>query len=159
MRGWGLLARRGAETVAALMFAAVFVIFVYKLAMRYLAHDAVAWADELCVVLFIWIIFWTNGLLLEDARQIRFDLLVRRLSPGGQRIAAIARLALIGGVFAWAFPGIVDYTLFLWRERTPVLLMRLDVVYSCFALFAAAIVIANAAHILRLARSGWRDNI
>ncbi|HMK80782.1 MAG TPA: TRAP transporter small permease subunit, partial [Xanthobacteraceae bacterium] len=73
-----------ADGVACALFAAVFLIFVYKIAMRYLAHDAVAWADEISVVLFIWIIFWANAFVVPDRRQITFDLLYRRLGPRGQ---------------------------------------------------------------------------
>ena len=45
--------KRLAEALCAVMFAAVFVIFCYKIMRRYLAGDAVAWGDEVCVVLFI----------------------------------------------------------------------------------------------------------
>src|SRR5215813_1858277 len=112
------LATRGARLVAALMFACVFMIFIYKIVMRYAAHDAVAWADEVCVVLFVWIIFWANAFVVDDRRQITFDLLYRHLSPRGQRAAAMLRLAIIAGIFLYAAPGAIDYILFLWRERT-----------------------------------------
>ena len=61
---------RAADAVCIGLFAAVFLVFVWKIAMRYLAHVAVAWADEVSVVLFIWIIFIANGFLVEDRRQI-----------------------------------------------------------------------------------------
>jgi TRAP-type C4-dicarboxylate transport system permease small subunit len=151
--------RRAAELVAALMFACVFLIFVYKVGMRYLAGDAVAWADEVTVILFIWIIFWANALVVADRRQIAFDVLYRVLPPSARRVAWIARLAVVGGLFLWALPGVIDYTLFLWRERTPVLSLRLDLVYVCFALFACAVVIRSAIAMARLLRPGWREHV
>ena len=78
--GWQL-AVRGATLVAALMFSCVFVAFIYKIVMRYAAGDAVAWADEISVVLFVWIIFWANAFVVDDRRQITFDLVVRLLPP------------------------------------------------------------------------------
>ncbi len=51
--GWARLsqtASRAAKGVVSLMFAGVFVVFVYKIVMRYAVGDAVAWADEVCVI-------------------------------------------------------------------------------------------------------------
>jgi TRAP-type C4-dicarboxylate transport system permease small subunit len=153
------LAVRGARLAASAMFACVFAAFIYKIVMRYIAHDAVAWADEVSVVLFVWMIFWANAFVVPDRRQIRFDLVVRLLPPLWQRVAAIARLVIIGGLFLWALPGVIDYVAFLWRERTPVLSLRLDFVYACFALFAAAVVVRSAIELYQLVRAGWRQHI
>jgi TRAP-type C4-dicarboxylate transport system permease small subunit len=141
------------------MFACVFVAFIYKIVMRYAAHDAVAWADEISVVLFVWIIFWANAFLVADRRQIRFDLVVRLLPPALQRAAAILRLAIVGGLFLWALPGVLDYIAFLWRERTPVLSLRLDFVYACFGLFVIAVVTRSAIGLAHLLRRDWRRHI
>jgi TRAP-type C4-dicarboxylate transport system permease small subunit len=151
--------KQAADAVSCLMFGCVFMVFAYKIIMRYLAHDAVAWADEVSVILFVWIIFWANAFVLDDRRQIRFDLLYRLINPAGQRAFAVIRLLIIGGLFVWALPGFADYTLFLWRERTPVLGLRLDIVYSCFGLFAAALVIRCAWSLFVLARPGWREQV
>jgi len=112
-----------------------------------------AWADEVSVILFIWIIFIANGYLMRERQQISFDIIYRNLSEQGRRRAEIVRLALVGGLFAAALPGAVDYVLFLWRERTPVLEWRLDVVYFCFALYMAAICVRSAVRLVALARS------
>jgi TRAP-type C4-dicarboxylate transport system permease small subunit len=138
------LISRCIEAVAAAMFALVFAAFIYKIVMRYAAGDAVAWADEISVVLFVWIIFLANGFVLEDRRQITFDLIHRNLSHRGQRIVEFARALLVCGIILYALPGAIDYTLFLWRERTPVLRWRLDMVYACFAVFLLAVIVRQA---------------
>jgi TRAP-type C4-dicarboxylate transport system permease small subunit len=153
------MATRAATFAASLMFVCVFAAFIYKIIMRYAAGDAVAWADEISVVLFVWIIFWANAFVVADRRQITFDLVYRLLPPGGRRAAAIVRQLIIGGLFIYALPGVIDYTAFLWRERTPVLSLRLDFVYSCFALFAAAVVVRSVIELLQLARPCWRSRV
>ena len=152
-------ARRGADWVACAMFAAVFVIFNYKIFTRYAEHDEAVWADEVLVILFIWIVFWANSFLVADRAQIGFDLVYRLLSPTAKRIAALARAVLVGGVFLWALPGSLGYIRFLWREHTPVLNLPLDIVYSCFGLFLIAVIARAVASILRLAGPKWRDEI
>jgi TRAP-type C4-dicarboxylate transport system permease small subunit len=153
------LAARAAEAIVSLMFAAVFLVFVYKVVMRYARADAVAWADEVSVILFIWIIFWANAFVVGARRQISFDLVYRLLSPPARRVSRIVRLLVVGGLFAWALPSVIDYIAFLWRERTPVLSLPLDLVYSCFGLFALAIVVRSVAELYRLLSRDWRSHV
>jgi TRAP-type C4-dicarboxylate transport system permease small subunit len=143
---------RIADVVTSLMFAGVFVIFCYKIARRYLPpQDAVAWADEVSVILFIWIVFIANGYLMDERRQITFDLIHRHLSPPSQRRMEIARMMLVGGLFLVSAFGAFDYIRFLWRERTPVLQWRLDIIYICFGLYMLAIIVRYAVRIAELA--------
>lgn len=157
--GMAARARGLVEAVCNAMFAVVFVTFIYKIIVRYTLGGAVAWADELTVVLFIWIIFTANSFLLSERRQICFDLVERNLPPGGRRAAVAARSLLLGGIFLWSAPGALDYIAFLWRERTPVLLWRLDFVYSCFGIFLIASLARMALALVSMARPGWRDRL
>ena len=134
------------------MFACVFAVFLLKIVMRYAAGDALAWADEVSTVLFVWLIFWANAFLVPDRQQIAFDLLYRHLPPGGQRLTKAARLLVVGGLFAWSLPGVVGYLRFLWRERTPVMQWPLDWVYSCFGLFVLAVVVRSAMGLIQTLR-------
>ena len=151
--------RQLADWVACAMFAAVFVIFNYKIFTRYFEHDEAVWADEVLVILFIWIIFWANAFLVRDREQITFDLVYRLLPARAQRYTALARAVLIGGIFAWALPGSLDYIGFLWREHTPVLNLPLDIVYSCFGIFLVAVIVRSTASAARLLGPRWRGEI
>jgi TRAP-type C4-dicarboxylate transport system permease small subunit len=157
--GWPARAHQAANIVSGLMFAAVFVIFNYKIVTRYLEHDEAVWADEVSVILFIWIIFWASAFLVRDREQITFDLVYRPMPDKVKRWMALARLVLVGGIFLWALPGSIDYILFLWRERTPVLDLRLDYIYSCFGIFLAAVVLRAAWGIVKLLGPSWRRYI
>ena len=157
----GLLRFAGlaANLVSAAMFAAVFVIFCAKIAARYGGHAEMAWADEVCVVLFIWIIFWANAFVLSDRDHIRFDLVTHAVPPRVRRVMGIVRGVLLAGLFAYAAPATADYVLFLWRERTPVLGLRLDWVYACFAVFIATVPLRAAWSLVRLCGPGWRTEV
>src|ERR1700761_2551383 len=97
----GAWLRKLAVWAACAMFAAVFLIFNYKILTRYFEHDEAVWADEVLVILFVWIVFWANAFLLREKQQITFDLFYRLLPDGTKRVVAIVRLLLIGGIFAW----------------------------------------------------------
>lgn len=151
--------QQGADWTACAMFAAVFVIFNYKIFTRYFEHDEAVWADEVLVILFVWIVFWANAFLLRDEEQISFDLFYRLLPLAAKRVTAMARLVLIGGVFAVALPGSLGYIRFLWREHTPVLNLPLDLVYSCFGVFLVAVILRAAISAVRLLGPRWREEI
>jgi TRAP-type C4-dicarboxylate transport system permease small subunit len=151
--------RIGADWIACAMFAAVFVIFNYKIFTRYFEHDEAVWADEVLVILFVWIVFWANAFLVRDKEQITFDLFYRLLPPGSKRIVAGMRAILIGGIFACGLPGSLDYIRFLWREHTPVLNLPLDWVYSCFGLFLIAVIARAMVSAVKLFGVQWREEI
>jgi TRAP-type C4-dicarboxylate transport system permease small subunit len=137
----------------------MFGLFVYKLVLRYAFGITVAWADELGVILFIWVIFWTGAFVLSDRDQIVFDLVYKALPAPLQRGVALFRLLLIGGLFAAAAPTIYDYLRFLMRTQTPVLRWPLGWVYSCFALLIAGVIARSAIGIVALCRAGWRARL
>jgi TRAP-type C4-dicarboxylate transport system permease small subunit len=151
--------RRLADGIACAMFAAVFLIFNYKIFTRYFERDEAVWADEVLVILFIWIVFWANAFLLRDKEQITFDLVYRLLPPAAKRAVALARYGLIGGIFLWALPGSLDYIGFLWREHTPVLGLPLDFVYSCFGIFLVAVILRALLGAVKLIGPRWRNQI
>ena len=142
------------------MFAAVFLIFNYKIFTRYFEHDEAVWADEVLVILFVWIMFWAQRLFCCVTRsRSAFDLVYRLLPPAAKRMVAVARAVLIGGVFAVALPGSLGYIRFLWREHTPVLNLPLDLVYSCFGLFLVAVILRAAMTAVRLFGARWREEV
>lgn len=151
--------RQIADWIACAMFAAVFVIFNYKIFTRYFEHSEAVWADEVLVILFIWIIFWAQAFMVRDHEQISFDIVTRLLPAPGRRVAALLRNVLIGGVFLWALPGSLGYIRFLWRERTPVLELPLDWVYSCFGIFLVAVIARSLFAVRALLGARWRDRI
>jgi TRAP-type C4-dicarboxylate transport system permease small subunit len=148
--------RQLADWIASAMFAAVFVIFNYKIFTRYFEQ---VWADEVLVILFIWIIFWANSFLVRDKEQITFDLVYRLFPAAAQRYIALARAVMVGGIFAWALPGSLDYIQFLWREHTPVLNLPLDIVYSCFGIFLVAVIVRSTVSAAKLLGPRWRGQI
>lgn len=154
-----LFVQRGVEALCIGLFGLMFLVFLFKIIRRYAFGDAAAWGDELVVVLFVWIVFLANGFLVSDRQQICFDLLDRHMAPPFRRMMAMCRILLLGGIFLWSLPGALDYIQFLWRERTPVLLLRLDLVYSCFGLFLVVVIARMAWRLVDLVRPGWTNRL
>lgn len=151
--------RRAAGFLAALCMAAVFAIFVFGIGMRYIANRPLSWGDEAVTLLSVWGTFWTAAFVLKWPEHIAFDVLFNALAPERQRIwllsGCLAFIALVGA----AMPGMVDYTMFLWRERTDALQLRLDHVFSIFPFFFGVVLVRLAIVARNLAGAGWRQEL
>ncbi|RYH10176.1 TRAP transporter small permease [Tropicimonas sp. IMCC6043] len=109
--------RRGAEAVAALFMAAMFLTFVLQITVRYSARLAwlperfpffepslYGWTLEFCLALWLWLIFWGNAFVVRRDDHVTFDIVYNRASPRmrtwfvivGGLIIAVALLASVG---------------------------------------------------------------
>jgi TRAP-type C4-dicarboxylate transport system permease small subunit len=141
------------------LFALILGVFAYAIASRYLFGRPVTWADEMLVLAMVWCTFITGALLVEEREQVVFDLLYERCPMTFRRVLLAAGSLLLCAILLIALPAIIDYTLFLWRERTSVLELRLDYAYSCFALFIAVVIVRRLALVLKLLGRNWRSAI
>ena len=151
--------KRLAEAVSTLSMGVVFSLFIYGVGMRYLLNRPISWTDEAVTVLMVWSVLWTGAFVLRWSEHISFDIVFVNLAPKRQRLMLlVGNLAFVILMFA-ALPGMVDYTLFLWREKTDMLEMRLDFVYVIFPIFFIAIVVRQLLSLWRLMSSSWQDEL
>ncbi len=151
--------RRLAGFIAAWSIGAIFFLFIIGVGMRYLANRPVSWIDEAVTLLSVWSTFWTAAFVLKWPEHIAFDVLYANLTPPTQRLFLIIGMAAFILLMGAALPGMIDYTLFLWRERTDALQLRLDWVYSIFPIFFAAVLLRMAVSLKRLVSSDWRTEV
>ena len=145
-----------AALVTTLLFAAIFAIFLFAIFMRYVMQQPVAWADELNIILLLWVMFIAGALVLRDNEHVAFDIGWNAAPPQGRRAMGIVGAVAFGGLFLAALPGTWSYITFLWRERTTVLEWRLDWVYSCYLVFFVAVILRFGAKLIRLLGPHWR---
>ena len=90
--------RRGAEGIAAALMAAMFLTFVLQIAVRYTARipaikDALpflepslyGWTLELCLALWVWIVFFGCAFVVRESDHVTFDILATNVPPGVRR--------------------------------------------------------------------------
>lgn len=149
--------RRVFEVVAALLFAAMVVVFAANIFGRFALNRPIVWADEVLVYLMIWCTFLSVAFVTREREHVAFDL-VHELQPASVRRVSLALGALVtAGIFAWAAPAFLDYIRFLWRERTNILEVRLDIAYSVFAVFVAMLIASRLFLAARLMGPGWKS--
>lgn len=151
--------RHCAEIVSGLMFAAIFVVFIAGIAMRYVFHSPLLWGDEVAILLLLWCTFLTDAFVVRSSDHVAFDVLWDLVSPGTRRVLGIVGRGVFALIFLAALPTILDYVLFLWREKTDVLEVRLDIVFSCFIVYIAAVVVRLVAQLIEFCGPNWSEHV
>jgi TRAP-type C4-dicarboxylate transport system permease small subunit len=131
--------QRVAEAVAAAAFALLFLTFVVQVAMRFLLNRPLAWSDELIVILYIFVVFWSAATLLREKDHVMLDLVYAPLPAGGKRAFGLIGAGLTALLLLVLLPVAWDYVRFMHREKTPVLDIPFSFVFAPFLLFVALI--------------------
>ena len=150
---------KSAEALSALAFAAMFVLFLAGIFARYVLDKPLAWSDELIMVIFLWVVFLTEAFVVSEREQVTFDGIYDLVGERARRAIQAAGALAVGVMFLVALPTVFDYVTFLWRERTNALQWRLDVVYFCFVIYWAAVIVRAGFKLARLAGPNWRDEV
>jgi TRAP-type C4-dicarboxylate transport system permease small subunit len=151
--------KRLADAVSTLSLGVVFILFIYGVGMRYLLNRPVSWTDEAVTVLTVWSVLWTGAFVLRWSEHISFDIVFVNLAPKQQRLMLLVGNVAFVILMLAALPGMVDYTLFLWREKTDMLEMRLDFVYAIFPIFFIAIAVRQLLSLWRLMSPSWQAEL
>jgi len=144
--------RRRAENVVAGLLGIMFVCFLIQIVFRYFFNFPIGWTSELSVVTWLYMTLLGSTFWLKESDEVRFDLISGSLGPTGRRvlglIVAIAAIVLFG----MAMPATIKYVTFMKVESSSYLKVRLDILYSVYIIFAAAIIVRYAWAIVTLLR-------
>ncbi len=130
----------------------MFLSFVLQIFTRYVINHPLGWTLEACLTAWLWLVFWGAGFVLADRDHVRFDVLYM---AGGKTLrrgfALVSALAILAGFLA-SLPDSIDYITFYSIKSSATLGIRLDIVFSVYALFAAAIIVRYALRAVNLLR-------
>lgn len=141
-----------AENFAVLLMAAMFSAFVIQVFMRYAVNRPVAWTLEACLTAWLWLVLWGGAFVLKDRDHVKFDLVYVAMRERGRRVLALVSALAILASFVVSLPGALDYITFYSIKSSVSLGIRLDIVFSVYAIFAIAIICRYAVRIAALLR-------
>ena len=135
MRSFRARLRLFAERIAALLFAAMFAAFLVQVFARYILNnpdrvDAGIRPDPLYLDRVL-----VRRLPAAGARPHHLRHGIRCLAAGCPARLAIVLTAIVAIAFLVALPKTIDYITFMKIERSPILRIRFDLLYSIFAVF------------------------
>lgn len=159
MGAFGRFLKRLAENVAALMLAALFATFVVQIVARYVVNASLGWTVEVCVTLWLWLIFFGAAFVLGERDHVRFDLLAEMGGERTRRILALLAAAAIAIGFIVSLPATLDYISFYRIKKSPTLRIRLDWVFGIYGVFAVAIILRYLWRAVALLRGATPDQL
>ncbi|MCP4384546.1 MAG: TRAP transporter small permease [Hyphomicrobiales bacterium] len=169
---------RGAEFVAAMMMAAMFLTFILQIAIRYTARlewiaEAVplldpsgyGWTLEFCLALWVWIIFWGNALIVRERDHVTFDILYTHVRPGVRRVFAIITGVAICAGLLWSLEPTWSKFFILRLKKTATLStvfgdgIRMRDIYAIYPVFLVIVSLRYAWRTWYAVRRGGRADL
>jgi C4-dicarboxylate transporter DctQ subunit len=146
--------RARADDVTAALLAAMFIAFLLQIVTRYVFNNPLGWTQEVCVTTWLWLVFWGSAFSVRNGDEVRFDLLYLAVSASMRRKFALVSAAALAAGFAASFPASIDYITFYKIKSSPVLGIRLDIVFSVYAIFAVAVIARAVWQVVHILRGG-----
>ncbi|MBT8409064.1 MAG: TRAP transporter small permease [Alphaproteobacteria bacterium] len=155
---------RGAEFIAAAMLAAMFITFLLQIFSRYVLLTPFGWTLELCLILWVWIVFFGCAFIVRERDHVTFDILYlaapRRVR---QVLALIACAAIVIGI-GWAFLPTWDYIDWMKIRKTATVRnpftgdkIPMRTIFSVYGLFMVALILRYAWRFIDVLRNGPPD--
>lgn len=158
MKGGLRFLSKGAEIIGVVLFALMFLSFLYQVFMRYVMNNPSAVSEEVSLMAFIWGLFWVCAFLIPRREHVALDIVYDRLGAQARRACLMVTMLVIGGLFAAAIPDTYGYLATL-RQRTPVLGWPFKWVFACFLMFLLVLAMRAAWQFVRLLSSRWREDL
>jgi len=135
------------EFIAASLLAAMFFTFLLQIFSRYIMLQPFGWTLELCLILWLWIVFFGCAFLVRDRDHVTFDILYLAAPRPAQKVMALlVALSIILGM-GYALLPTWDYIDWMKIRKTTTLRnpftgnkIPLRTIFSIYAIFMVAII-------------------
>ena len=98
---------RGAEFVAAMALAAIFITFLLQIVFRYTPFlDPIGWSVVLISLLWVWLIFFGCAFIVRESDHVTFDVLYLAASPRLRTILALLTAVLVIAAMVYSLPSV-----------------------------------------------------
>lgn len=168
----------GADAILGAMLAAMFATFLLQIGSRYvpriISHFGWAetvpilgsiaplgWTLELCLILWIWIVFFGCAFCVREKDHVTFDILYLAAPRGPRRVMALIGTGAIVVGMVWSFLPMWDYVDFMRIRRTSSVenpftgdKIRLKWIFIIYMVFMVALIARCAWRFIDVIRNG-----
>ena len=148
---------RGAEGIAAAMLAAMFATFLVQIFARYVLQTPFGWTLELCLTLWVWIVFFGNAFVVRDRDHVTFDILYLAVPRRVRQAMALISAAAIAIGMIWALAPTWDYIDWLKIRKSATMKIPLRTIFSIYAVFMVVVALRYIWRFVEIARTGPPD--
>jgi C4-dicarboxylate transporter DctQ subunit len=144
---------RCAEFIVATLLAAMFLTFLLQIFSRYVLLTPFGWTLELCLILWVWIVFFGCAFVVRHDEHVTFDILYNSAPARFRRILALVICCAILIGMGWSLLPTWDYIDWMKIRKTTTVRnpisgdkIPLRTIFSIYAVFLVAV----------MARYAWR---
>ena len=139
--------RNLAESISAALLLALFLTFLLQIFSRYVLSDPFGWTLELCLSLWIWVVFWGNAFIVDNKDHVRFDLIYQESPSRIRRLFALVSAIAISIAMAISIYPTWDYIDFMQIQKSASLQIPFKTTFSVYLIFVIAVALSY----------GWRS--
>ena len=149
---------RGAEFIAAAMLAAMFFTFLLQIFSRYVLQTPFGWTLELCLTLWVWIVFFGNAFIVRERDHVTFDIFYLAAPRRVRQVLALVSAAGIAAGMIWALLPTWDYVDWMKIRKSATLKIPLRTIFSIYAVFMVAVALRYIWRFVDVLRNGPPDD-
>lgn len=150
--------QRRADNVAVGLLTVIFLSFILQIFSRYVLRQPVGWTLEACLLAWLWLVFWSTAFTLKENDHVRFTVLCDHARPNVRRVFVVITAICVVAALVISLPATYDFIAFMKIEKTSLLKVRFDYVFSVYLIFAVAIIIRYVWRVVQIARGQDGEN-
>lgn len=149
--------QRRADNVAVGLLTAIFLSFILQIVSRYIFRQPLGWTLEACLLAWLWLVFWSAAFTLKEEDHVRFTILCDAARPGVRRVYMVITAICVVAALAISLPATYDFVAFMKIEKTSLLKVRFDFVFSIYLIFAVAMITRYVWRVVEIFRGRDKD--
>ena len=154
--------RSFANFITAAMLAVLFFTFLLQIFSRYILKAPFGWTLELCLILWLWIVFFGCSFAVRDQDHVKFDIFYYATPKKVQLIFSIISAIGVIIIMGYSFLPTIDYIDWMkMRKTTTVKIFNnkipLSYIFSVYGIFLLSVIIQYIWKLINLMKSGLPD--
>ena len=154
--------RSFANFITAAMLAVLFFTFLLQIFSRYILKAPFGWTLELCLILWLWIVFFGCSFAVRDQDHVKFDIFYYATPKKVQLIFSIISAIGVIVIMGYSFLPTIDYIDWMkMRKTTTVKIFNnkipLSYIFSVYGIFLLSVIIQYIWKLINLMKSGLPD--
>jgi len=154
--------RTFANFITATMLAVLFFTFLLQIFSRYILKAPFGWTLELCLILWLWIVFFGCSFAVRDQDHVKFDIFYYATPKKVQLIFSIISAIGVIVIMGYSFLPTIDYIDWMkMRKTTTVKIFNnkipLSYIFSVYGIFLISVIIQYIWKLINLMKSGLPD--
>jgi TRAP-type C4-dicarboxylate transport system permease small subunit len=146
--------RKRAENVAVALLSTMFACFIIQIFFRYVLNNPVGWTEEVIVTTWLWSVLWGAAFILDEAEEVRFDILYSNITENARRICTVLTGCALVFIYGISLPASYKYVSFMKAERSAYLHVPINLMYSVYIFFAVACIVRYVWLVYQAIRGG-----